>query len=310
MCSPEAIAGHACACAAVGSAKARVNQSRTCGVNGERGIGGPSSLLRTVRYARAMRSLGLVLLSVGMLGALGGVPATAGAVDYSVSISGRQDLEWKLDGTRGNCELRRGAGSGKVSFRFASRKAAPAAALARGRGMFFATSIPSTATGTLAGAFTDTVAAACPGFVPSDPVTDPTGGCGPVRFGVRVDFQYRSDGFVYVTGPNAPLGPVSLAQAGGECPFPLGGRFDETSDRKACGDGAQQWQRSYGVSYAGGQGLFSSRFALKPRALLRPRKKTIVLTGKAVVDCTVPSSYSGGVKITGKLTYAMTLKRR
>ncbi len=42
VCSPEAIAGHACACAAVGSAKARVNQSRTCGVKGASGIGGAS----------------------------------------------------------------------------------------------------------------------------------------------------------------------------------------------------------------------------------------------------------------------------
>ena len=257
-----------------------------------------------------MRSLGLVLLLAGVLGALAAAPAAARDITYSVSISGRQELQWKLDGTRGNCELRRGAGSGSVSFRFASRKAVPAPALARGRGMFFATSIPSTATGTIAGSFTDTVAAACPGFVPGDPVTDSTGGCGPVRFGVRVDFQYRSDGFVYVTGPGTPLGPVSLAQAGGDCPFPVGGRFEDTNDRSACGDGSQLWRRSWGVSSAAGEGLFSSRFAVTPRALLRPRKKTIVLTGKASVDCTVPSSYSGGVKITGKLTYAMTLKRR
>ena len=257
-----------------------------------------------------MRSLGAALLIVCALGALGATPAAARDVDYSVSISGKQDLQWKVDGTRGNCEVRRGAGSGSVSLRFASRKAVPAAALARGRGMFFATSIPSTATGTIAGSFTDTLASACPGFGPGDPVTDPTDGCGTKRFGIRVDFQYRSDGFVYVTGPSAPLGPVSLAQAGGQCPFPMGGGFDDTNDRKACGDGSQLWRRSWGVASGDGQGLFASRFALTPRALLRPRKKTIVLTGKATVDCTVPSSYSGGVKITGKLTYAMTLRRR
>jgi hypothetical protein len=37
-CCPVAIAGHACAWAAVGSAKARVNQSRTWGVNADNGI--------------------------------------------------------------------------------------------------------------------------------------------------------------------------------------------------------------------------------------------------------------------------------
>lgn len=261
-------------------------------------------------YAPPMRSLGLVLIASGVLGALGTGTAAARDVQYSASISGRQELEWKVDGTRGDCEKRRGAGSGRVSFRFASRTAVPSPALARGRGMYFATSIPSTATGTIAGAFTDSLAAACPGFEPAGPTTEPAGGCGATRFGIRVDFQYRSDGFVYVTGPQTPLGPVSLAQAGGQCPFPMGGRFEDTNDRTACGDGSQLWRRSWGVSSGDGEGLFASRFSLSPRALLRPRKRTIVLTGKAAVDCTVSSSYSGGVKITGKLTYALTLRRR
>ena len=37
VCSPVAIAGQACACTAVGAAKAAANQSRTRGVNAARG---------------------------------------------------------------------------------------------------------------------------------------------------------------------------------------------------------------------------------------------------------------------------------
>ena len=48
-CSPVAIAGHACAWAAVGSANARVNQSRTWGVKAESGTY-DGTLARSYRY--------------------------------------------------------------------------------------------------------------------------------------------------------------------------------------------------------------------------------------------------------------------
>ena len=246
-------------------------------------------------------------MTFALLTALAATPAHG--ADYKVTVSGKQELSWKVDGTTGNCEIRRGAGSGSVTFRFRDRGAAPAGATAQGKGMYFGTSIPSKATGEIQGAFTDSLATACPGFGPGDPVIAPVKGCGAMTFGVRVDFQYRSDGFVYVTGPEVPLGPVSLAALTGECPFPLGGGFDSGSDRSACGDGNQLYKRSWGVSSAFGQGLFASRIAVKPKALLRPKRKTVVLTGSARVDCTIPSQYSGGVKITGKLTFALTAKR-
>ena len=256
--------------------------------------------------ARRRRTLASLVL-VSALATLTAAPAHGAS--YKVTISGKQELTWKVDGTTSGCEVRRGAGSGSVRFSFRDRGAAPAGALARGRGMYFATSIPSKATGTISGAFTDSSATPCPQFAPGDPVIDPTGGCGAETFGVRVDFQYRDDGFIYVTGPQVPLGPVSLAALGGECPFPLGGGFDSSSDRAACGDGSQLWKRSWGVAYSGGQGLFASRIAVKPKTLLRPKGKTVVLTGSAKVDCTIPSQYSGGIKLTGKLTYTLTARK-
>jgi hypothetical protein len=231
----------------------------------------------------------------------------AGSVSYAASVSGKQDLTWKVDGTSGNCEIRRGTGNGTVGFSFKSPKPATAAASSSRQGLSFTSSIPSVAQGSISGNFTDAVETPCPGFTPGDPVTAPTGGCGATRFGVRVDIQARK-AFLYVTGPNTPLGPVSLAQASGECPFPIGGPIDSSSDRSSCGDGRQLWQRSWGVSYSGGAGLFASRVHMTPKQLFRSKRK-VTITGRKDVSCTIESQYSGGVKLTGSLKYTISLKR-
>lgn len=237
------------------------------------------------------------------------LPQAAGAAIFRASISGKQELTWKIDGTRGSCEIHRGTGDGTVSFRFKSSKATTIFVSSSGSRLSFAGSIPSViAKGTLAGQFTDSVATPCPGNEPEQPVTDDAGGCGPTRFGMRVDIQAKG-AFLFVTGPEAPLGPVSVSLAGGGCPFPLGGSFDSGGDRSACGDGRQVWQRSWGVSTANGQGLFSSKVHMTPRQLLHAKHKVVTITGRKAVSCTVPSSYSGGIAMTGSLTYTISLKR-
>jgi hypothetical protein len=247
-------------------------------------------------------------LLVAIFGAL---PQAAGAASasYSASISGKQDLTWKVDGTRGNCEIRRGTGEGTVSFRFKSSKPGTAAASSSGKRLSFTSSIPSVATGSIAGHFTDAVETPCPGFEPGAAVTQPAGGCGATRFGVRADIGAHG-AFLYVTGPEVPLGPVSLAQSSGECPFPVGGPIDSSSDRTTCGDGSKLWQRSWGVAASGGEGLLASRIHMTPKQLLGPKRKKITITGRKDISCTVPSDYAGGVKLTGSLKYTITLKKR
>jgi hypothetical protein len=234
---------------------------------------------------------------------------TASAASFRATISGKQELTWKLDGTTGDCEIRHGVGDGTVKFSFRSPKPAFIVATAS-HGLTVVGSITTIAKGSIAGSFTDTVQTACPGFAPSDPFTQSATGCGPTRFGIRVDVSQHG-AYLYLTGPNVPLGPVSIAQIGGDCPFPLGDSGWVTSlDRTACGDGTQLWKRSWGVASAGGAGLLASRTHMAPRQLLHVRKgrKTHVAR-RVVVDCTAGSQYTGGVKITGKLNYTLTLKR-
>jgi hypothetical protein len=252
-----------------------------------------------------MRRLLLCALLGGAL--LAALPLSAEAASYRASISGSQKVSWKVDGTSGNCEIRRGKGEGTVSFRFASAKPAPVAAGKSGGGLAFVGSIPATAKGTIAGAFTDSPETPCPGFEPSPSVTDPAGGCGATKFGVRVDLTAKG-AFVYVTGPRVPLGPGSISQSSGDCPFPVDGSFLDSTDFAACGDGKQLWKRSWGVASSGGRGLLASRWHLTPQQLPK-RKRTRVFPRRATVDCTMPSRYTGGVRITGTLNYTLTLKR-
>jgi hypothetical protein len=248
------------------------------------------------RAARA--SVGCMVCAFALL------PQIAGAATFRTTVSGKQELTWKLDGTTGNCEIRHGVGQGVVSFKFKSSKPAVIGVNA-GR---VDGSIPSVASGTVSGSFTDTVQTPCPGFEPMDPFTESAGGCGATHYGIRVDLS-RHGAFVYVVGPEVPLGPVSIAQSGGDCPFPNGGSsFSTSGDRTACGDGQQVWQRSWGVG--GPTGLFASRMHITQKSLLRVKRgKTKQLTGRKDVDCTTDSQYSGGIKMTGKLTYTLSIKR-
>ena len=133
---------------------------------------------RPSRVAVMLRLLFCALLGGALFGAF---PLSAGAAVYRASISGSQEVSWKVDGTSGNCEIRRGKGEGKVSFRFASAKPALVTAGRSGGGLAFVGSIPSTARGTIAGAFTDSPETPCAGFEPRPSVTDPAGGCGATR---------------------------------------------------------------------------------------------------------------------------------
>jgi hypothetical protein len=234
-------------------------------------------------------------------------PLSADAAVYRASISGSQEVSWKVDGTRGNCEIRRGKGEGKSSFRFASAKAALVTAGRSGGGLAFVGSISSTARGTIAGAFADTLETPCPGYEPGKSLTDPAGGCGAAKFGLRVDLTAKG-AFVYVTGPEVPLRSGSLAQSSGQCPSPIDGSFLSSSDFSACGDGTQQWKRSWGVASSAGRGLLATRLHLTPGQLPK-RKHKRTFAKRTAIDCTMPSSYSGGVKIAGTLKYTLTLKR-
>lgn len=255
------------------------------------------------RTRLSRRSRG-VLVAVTVVVAL---PAAsdAHAALYRASITGQQELTWKVDGTQGSCEIRRGTGSGKVAFRFRSQKSQLLNGAARR--LSLQGSLPSVATGSIAGTFTEATQTPCPGFEPRDATTSPADGCGPTRFGIRVDLTPRGS-FVHLTGPSTPLGPVSIAQAGGSCPFPVDESLTTSSDFKACGDGRELFRRSWGVASSGGRGLFASRISSSSKRPLR-KGASRRLTGRAVVDCTMESSYSGGVQLKGTLRYTLTVKR-
>lgn len=253
----------------------------------------------------------LRLLLCALLGGalFGAFPLSAGAAVhlYRASISGSQEVSWKVDGTIGNCEIRRGTGEGKVSFRFASAKRTLVTAGKSGGGLAFRSSINATAKGTIAGAFTDALKTPCQGFEPQPSVTDPTDGCGATKFGLRVDLTAKG-AFLYVTGPEVPLGPVSVALGSGHCPSPVNGAFLASNDFTACGDGRQLWKRSWGVASSAGRGLLASRWHLTPKQLPKGKRKR-AFAKHANVDCTMPSGYTGGVRITGTLKYTLTLTR-
>jgi hypothetical protein len=223
-----------------------------------------------------------------------GVASTAHAALYQVSIKGTQSLQWSVNGTTGDCEVRQGTGSGKVEFSFASKSPGyitlPGAS-AQG-------SITGQATGKIDGSFADTVATPCPGQTPADATTDPTSDCGATKFGLRADLTLKGHD-LYVTGTSMPP-----ASTGGDCPFYVGSTFVGATPGPKCGDGSQMWQRSWGVSSAGGAGLLASKLPLG-----KLKKPTTTLTKRQTVSCTLDSQYSGGIKISGTLQYTLTFKR-
>lgn len=246
--------------------------------------------------ARARIALLVLVIAVTAVAA-----QSASAATFKASIRGTQYLNWSVSGTTDSCEVRRGEGAGEVRFSFKSSSSSTLFVSSARKAPNMVGSIPSKATGTISGSFTDSLATACPGFEPKPTYTDPTDGCGTNDFGLRVDLKTRG-AFVHVTGPGQ-------LKSTGECPF----AFDKllSTDLSACGDGVNLWQRSWGISSYHGQGLFASKLHISSKSLLRTRKgKRKVITGRAIVSCSQPSNfYSGPVTMNGELKYSLTLKR-
>lgn len=249
-----------------------------------------------------------MLVVAGVVALTAALPQFAAAASFKMTVRGSQTFSWSLDGLTSSCEVRRGTGSGTSSFKFKSSSSSLVNVNTRKKHPSIGTSNTATATGTVTGNFSDTLATACEGYFPADSYIAPTTGCGDTKEGLRLDLVPRG-AFVYVTGPNVPLGPVSTA-ASGDCPSPVGSSLLLSSDLSACGDGQNLWQRSWGVAYSG-RGLFASKLSISGKRLAKTRKgKTAQITGRAVVDCNVPASfYSGGVTMTGELKYTLSFKR-
>jgi hypothetical protein len=116
-----------------------------------------------------------------------------------------------------------------------------------------------------------------------------------------MDFKHKG-AFDYVTGPSQTYPP-------GVCPAPTSSGLQLSSDATACGDSDTQYKRSYGLG--GEAGLFATKHSLATKTLLKTKKgKSKSITGKATVDCKLPSSfYSNPVIIRGSLKYTLTFKR-
>lgn len=227
--------------------------------------------------------------------------SSAHAANYRATFSGTQELRWKLDGTNGSCEIRRGTGQGTVKLTIKGNRSATLFSSGSKR-INLLGSIPSTARGTISGSFTERTETPCPGFEPDGPRTAATDGCGAVKFGVRLDLK-PVGAFTYLFGPGTP-GPRT-----GECPFYIDNSFTSTNDLTACGDSLTvQHKRNWAVSSSGGQGLFAGRLsATQTKPLKKGRSKT--LTVRIPVSCTVDGTFTGGVTITGVAKYQLKLKR-
>lgn len=247
-----------------------------------------------------MRPLACVLALASALGLAAAGASGAHAAVYRATFSGTQELGWKVDGTTGSCEIRRGVGQGAVRL---TVKGDRSALLTAGtKRLDLLGSIPSTARGTITGSFAETTVTPCEGFEPGAPTTAKTDGCGAVRFGVRLDLK-PVGAFTYLFGPGSP-GPRA-----GACPFYVDNALASSNDFGACGDSlTRQHRRNWAVSSSGGQGLFGGRLtAAQAKPLKKGRSKT--LTVRIPVSCTVPSTYTGGVKITGVAKYQLKLRR-
>lgn len=247
-----------------------------------------------------------LLLAVLLTTAFAAAAPAASAATFKTSISGTQELTWKLDGTEGSCDIRRGAGGGTVSFKFASPRSEPVFVDRSGRSLKIVGSLNAAAKGSINGAFQIQTVAACPGFTPDypEPLVSPATGCGATAYKLRADFWTRG-AFTYLTGVK-----TTGAFATGECPFPTDLSILQTTDFTTCGDGANQWQRSFGVTNSRGEGLFGSRMAISVKRLMRlKRGKSKTITGRKQVSCNMPSQYSGGVSYEGDLRYSIKFKR-
>lgn len=241
-----------------------------------------------------------LLLPLALFASMFLMTATAQAKSglFKVSVSGTQNYSWSLDGTRGDCEIQRGAGSGTNKFSFKSPKSTP---------FFISTangimgSLNATAKGNRTGSFSVTNAAPCPGFEPGLPFFDDVSGCGDYKYNLRMDFK-KKGAFQYVTGP-------TLTYPAGRCPSPIGSSILLSTDLAECGDIlGTLYKRSWGV--ADGTGLLASKISPSIKTLLKTKKgKSKSITGKAAVECKPASTYSSPVNIRAELKYTLTFKR-
>ncbi|MTD43952.1 hypothetical protein GKE82_06455 [Conexibacter sp. W3-3-2] len=227
---------------------------------------------------------------------------TAHAAQYRVTFSGTQELSWKVDGTTADqCEVRRGVGQGAVRLTVKGDRSGLAFSAGTKR-IGLLTSIPVTGRGTISGRFQDLPAAPCGDAPVGEPVTRATDGCGPVKIGMRLDLK-PVGAFTYLFGPANP-GPRR-----GECPHYVDDALTDGNDFSACGDSLTvQHRRNWAVSASGGLGLFGGRLSAAQTTPLR-KGRSRTLTVRIPVDCTVPSRYAGGVRITGVARYRLTLRR-
>ncbi|MBI2690402.1 MAG: hypothetical protein HYX29_00435 [Solirubrobacterales bacterium] len=224
--------------------------------------------------------------------------AQAKSGSFKVSVSGTQNYSWSLDGTRGSCEIQRGAGSGTNKFTFKSPKSAP---------FFVSTSsgimgsLNATAKGNRTGSFSVTTATPCPGYEPGLPMVGDASGCGEYKYNLRMDFKQKGAS-QYVTGPSQTYPP-------GACPSPIDSDILLSTDLAACGDILGiLYRRSWGVS--GAAGLLASKISPSIKTLLKTQKgRSKSITGKAAVECKPASTFSSPVTIRADLKYTLTFKR-
>ena len=238
--------------------------------------------------------VGFILLALALI-----VPTSAGAASsgtFKVTVSGKQSLSWSLDGTHGNCEIRRGTGSGQVDLSFKSDKAA---SLFVSKSGGIVGSIPTRAKGTRSGNYGETTQTPCPWLEPSSPFTAEAGSCGAFNSSIRVDFKTKG-AFSWTTGSAQPL-------PSGACP--AFGDYLLSTDLTQCGDSNTQYKRSSGLAY-GGIGLYSAKLAISMKSLLKLRKgKKETITARTSVDCRPASTLSSPITLNGELKYSLVFKR-
>ncbi len=248
-----------------------------------------------------------------------GAGSTAPTV-YSVKVAGSQTVGWHFAGDVrvGACGdnvtvLQTGAGTGELTFRFASTKPGLAVASAFSPSSF-AFDTRAKAKGTMTGSLTLTNGRTCAGFAPPADVTAPTSACGAQRFGLNVHGQWKS-GFLHLWGDDDILFAATPGrQAFGDCPMPLlalpGLAVKQSGTTCETKISAPLWLRTNELA-ASGRGLANVRFATTPKSLLHPKARVTRLARKVVKSCKIRLSNSDAplvVDVTTKLT--VTLRRQ
>ena len=255
-------------------------------------------------------ALGLAPVALGA-----GIPSTTG---YSVKVNGSQTVKWSFGGdvVLGGCgsgepTLQTGTGTGELTFRFASLKPGVAAASPFGRFSFSFDAAGAKATGTMNGSLAFTNGRTCAGFSPPEDFTPPTSACGPQKFQLHVQGEWKA-GFLYVYGSDDIVFPATPPRGVyTDCPLPVAAvGLLAVEGVTACQTkpGAPLWLRTNELTTQG-RGLANVRFAITPRSLLRPKARVTRLARKVVKNCNIKLSNSAAplvVAVTTQLTVTLT----